>query len=173
MNSPRASRAICHEKESNNAPRPLSHRLALPLLTVCLLTLCGSSLPGCGSETASLYEAEHVTPAHWPADLADAAEKIRERIALVNAEDREMAGTAERELIDLVKWTPEIAADTDMTESDWLPIYEQAERLRVQLSKSKVELAPLLPDIEALAGLLSERHQALEAVASKLRENYD
>ena len=40
---------------------------------------------GCGESKKSLHEMDHVTPAHWPSDLTDAANKLSERVKAVQS----------------------------------------------------------------------------------------
>ena len=86
---------------------------------------------GCSADPdkASLFDHHHDTPAHWPDNLGDTADKIRER--LVRLKDDEQ--TTSDELTDLVAWAPEIAADTSLSESKWNPIFEASEELRARL----------------------------------------
>ncbi|MEC8474407.1 MAG: hypothetical protein VXZ38_07155, partial [Planctomycetota bacterium] len=71
------------------------------------------------------------------------------------------------EIIDIVSWVPEIAADTDLTEEDWIPIDEQAQSLSKRLAKQenldddKQQFANQLCDlIEQSAALLNEDAEA-------------
>ena len=59
----------------------------MKLLLQGLVVSCGLILTftqvGCVSESESLYEVDHVTPDHWPASLADAADKLRSRLSAI------------------------------------------------------------------------------------------
>lgn len=104
------------------------------LLAVSLLAAAGCS-PTEGGPRTSLYEVRHVQPDHWPADLADLADKLRARIAVLDENPAD--GTASQELTDLVGWAAEVAADTDLTEAQWLPIYQRTEALRRSLRAAR------------------------------------
>lgn len=95
--------------------------------------LCGMLLwiAGCSGEQASLHEHDHHIPAHWPSGVADAAEKIRQRVELVPASGE---SEARHELEELVSWVPEIAADSPLPEEDWNGIYQLCEQLRPELT---------------------------------------
>ena len=101
--------------------------LILTCLIVCLV--------GCASEgdtKTSHFEHDHKVAAHWPNDLADAAAKIRQRLDAA-ASTPDQSKRLVEEIIDLVSWVPEIAADTDLSEQDWIPLDNAAESLSANL----------------------------------------
>lgn len=103
-----------------NTRRPLRILLiAIPL-----------SVVGCGSDQPAPHR-EHVIPAHWPADLPDARAKILERLEI--SSDVKLPAA---ELRDIIGWLPEIAADTPLSESQWLPIHEACDVLSERLRKT-------------------------------------
>ena len=89
-------------------------RHALTLGLIWLVAGCGG---GGQTPKASLYEDDHVVPAHWPSDLDDLAAKLRQRLATSPMEPQTLP-----EIIDLVSWTSEVVADTNLSEADWIPI---------------------------------------------------
>ena len=97
--------------------------------------LCTLLLVGCSSdpERETLFDHSHEAPDHWPRNLGDATVKIRQRLEQLDANDSDAAS----ELTDLVSWTPEVAADTSMSEQQWTPIWEASEKLRRGLEKNK------------------------------------
>ncbi len=132
-----------------------------------LLLLVAFVLTGCAQEKESLHEHEHDAPKHWPRDMAEAAEFIKQRVDLLNAvstdplKDAELAKNTEEELQDLVEWAPEVAADTDLPEVDWVPVYEMSEVIRKHLQSGDVSAADLSGDLKKLAKLLEEAHTKL------------
>ncbi|QDV23198.1 hypothetical protein [Aureliella helgolandensis] len=135
-------------------------------LLICLL------LTGCGVEKESLFEEEHDLPAHWPSGLVDAATKIDQRISRLAsvvgesklATEENGSEQCESELRDLVEWIPEVAADTDLSESQWLPIYELCEVMREHLSRSDVSASDIEEDFRRLQALLVESAQLLPSL---------
>ncbi|MEM8668390.1 MAG: hypothetical protein AAGG48_12810 [Planctomycetota bacterium] len=109
---------------------PKSLRYGLVLALGCVLTIVGCSSE---SDKASLFDHDHTLPSHWPLNLSDTAAKIRQRLDQLDGD----SGLAAPELVDLVSWTPEFAADTSMPEAEWQSIYEMSESLRLQLENSK------------------------------------
>ena len=90
---------------------------------------------GCvNQETAktSLFEHDHEVAPHWPDDLADAAAKIRQRLDRSESSPTEAKQQVD-EIADLVSWVPEIAADTNLPEQDWIPLDNAAESLSANL----------------------------------------
>lgn len=87
---------------------------------------------------ASLHEMDHVVAAHWPESLEDAADKIRERVTRLGGGSAVARGIdsvvdAKKELSEILSWVPEVAADTDMSEANWVPLAEESERLHARL----------------------------------------
>jgi hypothetical protein len=119
--------------------------------------ICLSAI-GCGSEQEHLFEEEHERPAHWPSGPADAAQKIRERLDgyLTNPKDDQYR----EQLLDLVEWAPEIAAETDLAESDWNPIHGISEAIRQHLNQSDVTIGDVQQDFIRLAALLERAEQS-------------
>ena len=111
---------------------------------------------GCVAEKASLHEMDHELPPHWPLNMADAAQKIQQRL-----EVKESLATTRKELADLIEWSPEVAADTELTEIDWMPIYELSETLRHHLGAKDISLDDCRDDIERFIVLLRESHAKL------------
>lgn len=95
---------------------------------------------GCDSEPSvktSLFEHDHEVAEHWPDDFADSAVKLRQRLDRSNDEP---ADAVEAEIADIVSWVPEIAADTDLPEQDWIPLDNAAESLMANLRASGNQL---------------------------------
>ncbi len=107
-----------------------SNRTSFPLnLAIVFSVAIAVCAGGCSSdpEKTSLHDHSHDTPHHWPESLGDTSTKIRRRLANLKSEE------AASELVDLVSWTPEFAADTSMPEKQWDPIYQASESLRLRL----------------------------------------
>jgi hypothetical protein len=113
-------------------------------------------LVGCGDSRASLHEHEHETPMHWPHDLKDAARKIRERSAVLDSDESSAYEQAFAELRDLIEWTPEVAADGDLSEQQWMPLYKESERLRQELHDPKIKPAIAAEQLKAFCELLEK-----------------
>ncbi|TWT50924.1 hypothetical protein Pla22_36670 [Rubripirellula amarantea] len=122
---------------------------SFPLLLLLLML-------GCETDTApkaSHFEHDHVVASHWPNGLADAATKIRDRVARLDNEhtltlhdhkhdygdDHSHETNPWDEIVELVSWIPEIAADTNLAEADWLPLYQRSESLSANLRAANGE----------------------------------
>lgn len=133
--------------------------LRTQLLAGCVVLLCG-----CGGEQESLHEHDHELPAHWPSSITDTVDKVQERLELLTNDAERSDSTEDKawtELRDLVEWAPEIAADTELSEEDWNPIYESSEVLRRKLSSGSVGLAELRDDFDRLIAALRVAHDKL------------
>ncbi len=132
--------------------------------TLALLMLA-ALLAGCGegeNQKTSHFEHDHEMPDHWPNDLADSALKIRDRLRMYQ-HFPDLRPEMTSQIIDIVSWVPEIAADTDLTEADWIPIDQQVQSLSQRLAQQESmdndnqQLANQLCDlIEQSAALLKE-----------------
>ena len=120
-----------------------------------VVLVCASFGCSQNSRQASSEIHQHDTSNHMPSSLGDLCSKIRTRIAKINT-----TGTTPQltnELADLVAWTPEFAADTNIAEQLWIPIYEQSEQLRLSIIKDDKQWdATRLDQITQLC-LLSEQ----------------
>jgi hypothetical protein len=136
-------------------------RSATLLLGVLMLVI---GMAGCGKPTADEgYEkVEHFVPLHWPKDLEDAAAKIAERASQLSGQAGAETVAIESQLRDIVGWVPEIAADTDLTEQQWNPVYEASEALSKRLAKMRRPLDDAtLGAIDDFCKLLVDTHQLL------------
>jgi hypothetical protein len=91
-------------------------RIPMSLLLLSLLT-------GCATEKESEEEEAHHIPAHTPADFEKAVARI-EILTRHLRDDTELAEkplevTPQEELRDLVRWLPKLAAESDLSETDW------------------------------------------------------
>lgn len=136
--------------------------------TLLLILACA----GCNNLKTEEEEPEHFNPPHWPVNMLDAAEKIDARIAKLTSKDgsdSEKVSDVRSELNDLVEWAPEIAADTDLDESDWDEVYRISETLRAHMASSDVPVDDYRDDFGRLSELLKEFHQKV-IVTSKPRD---
>jgi len=138
------------------------------LWAVAAFASAGILFSGCiGSDYGSAEPLSHVQPAHWPNNMADAADKIESRLKVLKGLPSAQSEFAE--LSDLISWAAEVAADTDLSEGDWIPIYEASERLRKELL-ARGDLSGLFDDVEQLVVLLRDaQHQVDLQRSSDLR----
>ena len=148
----RASRALRSQAEPGN-----ENQIARGWIAILVLTLTFNC--GCVAEKESLHEMDHELPSHWPLNMEDAAQKIQQRLGLI--EIKESPAATREELSDLIEWAPEVAADTDLAELEWMPIYELSETLRHHLSAKDISLDDCRDDIERFIVLLRESHAKL------------
>jgi Fe-S-cluster formation regulator IscX/YfhJ len=93
-----------------------------------LIGLCVFSM-GCGSSTP-IKQAEHDLPAHRPVDLATYAESYSQRfVAWQQAQQFSSQDPRFIEFHDLLRWLPEIAAESDLPEQEWNKLAEQSASL--------------------------------------------
>lgn len=108
------------------------------------LVIISFALTGCfGGPEADRHEpVEHFVPDHWPADLLDAAAKVAQRASALASQPTESPTDGsgsdrrpmiEQELRDVVGWVPEIAADTSLTEAQWMVVHEASEAMSNRL----------------------------------------
>lgn len=116
---------------ANPNPHSRLKRCPVPVFLMLLVSMAGCA----GQADSDDHHLSHVLPPHWPKDLADAALKLEQRWKLVR--DDEQAIKERSELSEIVSWLPEVAADTDLDEQQWQPLYDQSESLRVKLAESR------------------------------------
>lgn len=93
----------------------------------CLLGFC------VGCQPTPEADHDHSAPAHEPRSLWDLGEKMRLRVATIQESSK--AQRQREELTDLIEWSAEIAADTEIGEQRWIPIYDLSESLRLAIRK--------------------------------------
>ena len=166
---------ICLDRSSINSrlPESIAHRHRHPRLPSCpmphfsgLLSslVIAIALVGCNHLKTTDESPEHTNPAHWPTSMLDAADKIDLRLENLNAADD--IKNLRDELSDLVEWSPEIAADTDLDEADWEEIYGLSETLRGHLASVDVPVADYQQDFQRLSMLLREFHRKVSGAHS-------
>jgi len=73
---------------------------------------------GCGSRSTEPVEGESQAhehfPAHWPADLQGASQRLAEIVANPSEGSSKHTVAPKKEFIDLVLWLPILAADSDL-----------------------------------------------------------
>ncbi len=146
------------------------------LMTLGLVLGCQPASEG-ESEQASHLEHEHELPAHWPKHLADAADQIEQRVEQLKSGQASSVGDSSQnqqtlqELRDIVGWLPEIAADSRLVESEWVPIYDACESLTAQLKQPGFSADPAQAKAtEQLCQLLRTSHDLEQ---SRAPENSD
>lgn len=142
------------------------HSWCLATLSICLL------LSSCQTH-GEVEHLEHVTPEHKPASYAGAVVQLQQRFAKALdgtlAEHHRTPRLAQ--LADIIRWLPEIAAESDLKKYDW----EQVEQISQRLMAWQTELSANQPfsqeqrqeierDLEALVALSnsSDRFQVLK-----------
>ncbi|MCA9074722.1 MAG: hypothetical protein KDA93_06800 [Planctomycetaceae bacterium] len=98
-----------------------------------LLSICCFCCASCSTEDQSEDQhLEHVVPAHKPATFEEAVTQLRERrdqVQLKATSDRDPQELAE--LGDIIRWLPDIAADSELLRPDW----EQVQRHSIRLEE--------------------------------------
>lgn len=107
--------------------------------------LCPS---GCTPSSAGEAEKlEHHTPTHQPASFALAVEQLGERVR-----DLEQPTTTEEyqqqwtEFLDIVRWLPELAGDSDLQRADWELVQHASQDLERRLQPQPKD-SPLASDV--------------------------
>jgi len=103
-----------------------------------ILLLSLVSLVGCLQSPAEDDDRlEHVIPAHKPADYVEATNQLAGRGHLYFSGQLDAAGLTE--LRDILAWLPELAAETDLSRSQW----DRVQEISRELTRL---VAPDLPD---------------------------
>jgi len=100
---------------------------------MAILLLAGGGCSQTPTEEAA-HVHQHDTASHMPSSLGDLCRKVRRCLAELKHGGKNSQLT--NELTDLVSWTPEFAADTNIGEQLWIPIYQQSEQIRLSILKN-------------------------------------
>jgi len=106
---------------------------------VCLIGLIATAGVGCGT-TAHDDHLEHHVPEHKPHDLADAVDEMEKRWQALEskwATNPGQSSEALSELIDIIRWLPELAGDSDLPESEWNEVNAISKNWQAKLTTLK------------------------------------
>ena len=144
-------------------------------LLVTLLT-CGCNrnvATGVASSSSPAAEQHDHHPAHWPATIFAASDRLMALESGLIGDAQPERVSIERELVDLIKWMPELAADTDLKEdafnridswsSKYLPVLEEQMKQGLKFdSMLKSEgLSEAIVQLNELVGAEKKRLESL------------
>lgn len=123
-------------------------RLVAPFIVVvtCAAGCMRGATPPAGSEHA------HLRPAHHPGTLAASVPAIRARALRLTATD---ATSARQELADILRWLPQLAADTELDRAAWNDVAALAARGSARLGDTAAVPAAVAADLAATADRLA------------------
>lgn len=118
---------------------------------------------GCSpSESEDDHHMEHFVPEHKPASFKGAVDALAERTSHLQyhvGDSGEIVQQELTELADIIGWIPELAADSDLNETDWakavrvstqmLSVYEQSS-VAGDLKSLLADLPPLIESLQPL-----------------------
>jgi hypothetical protein len=110
---------------------------------------------------------EHHVPPHKPPDLAAAIEQIDQRFAALQRRPDQGSAQQWQELLDIVRWLPEIAGDSDLPEAEWNVVNRVSGELTPLVERHCAQAAaaePLAP--AALAASIGKATQQLRKLAT-------
>lgn len=110
---------------------------------------------------------EHHTPEHKPASLASAIEQIELRSAALESDAADAKSDRKQqltELLEIARWMPEIAGDSDLPETEWNVV----DRVSVQLCDLFQKQLGLLQQGQAID--LKPHRDSIRAATEELRK---
>ena len=155
-------------------------RGSIALGKMCSTMIIAIAIGGCqgSGDGESGHEHSHDVPAHMPHSLAHLCIEIRERVEQLD--DSGSQTQLQSELADLVSWAPEFAADTDVSERMWQPIYDLSEQIRQSIhndpntwDSSRKESLLELCQISRDAWRTLEPHQRIERYQGHHHHGHD
>ena len=113
----------------------MTYQRGCALLGATVLILAAVMAGGCAGPAGDHEEDAHALPEHHPRTFRRAVVDIAERVGVLTS------GTLEgpewelrrRQLLDIVRWLPELAADTDLGRRDWERVNDAARTLAREL----------------------------------------
>lgn len=134
---------------------------------------------GCGSHDDHHEDEhlEHFVPAHKPVDYSALVEQLEKRIAQQTlpsgsgegAADAAQSATARQELIDILGWIPELAADSELRKQEFEAAVSAGTRLSIALGFEKqgdgttrVDQSTIPKFLEELKALVSKSQTSTE-----------
>ncbi|PQO46712.1 hypothetical protein [Blastopirellula marina] len=137
-----------------------------------LLLLAAPILVGLGCASGAEEHAEHIDPPHRPQDFVAAVERLRE-IQIAAASEQAIStahpsGDVVQEAADLLKWLPELAADSDLKRADWDKMYAATAGIRMEAAVWQGTSGKTY-ELRRVAEPLQETLPGLEANAAAIR----
>ena len=145
---------------------------ALGLTAAFSVAGCGAEKPAAIAGISSDKSAEHHDhehdhlhdhgiPDHKPASFAEAAQQLARRQRLVIGEFKvghlDHAQEAIQKLHDVIRWLPELAADTDLGEADWNAVQSLSRQMESAVQTwPTLQLKPSDQEVERLTGLIAQ-----------------
>ena len=140
-----------------------------------------TAIVGCGSHEDHHEDEhlEHFVPAHKPADYSALVEQLEKRIAQQSrpsdaaegAADAAQSATARQELIDILGWIPELAADSELRKQEFEAAVSAGTRLSISLgfekqgdSTTPVDQSTIPKFLEELKALVSKSQTSTEPI---------
>ena len=153
---------------ANGLQPPDSFVLGVGWRSLGLLCLLCLSVIGCAPGGEDAHHNDEFVPEHTPRSLMDLSTKIQERVAILKASPSN--AVAKSELADLISWSAEVAADSDISEERWNTIYEHSEQLRLAVDGASDDWNIKLDgEIARLSQLAEEGWASLEPRAQRER----
>lgn len=144
----------------------------LRLLTLVSILGLLATLCGCQKGAAEEEEAHHI-PGHLPADFDQALTRVEQLVAHlkdgVALEAMPAEVNVETELRDVVRWLPELAAQSDLKEADWNVVDGATIELIEQFSSEKAPPEKWIGKGETFAKI-AELPERLAEVRQKYRD---
>lgn len=108
---------------------------------------------GCNThEQDGDHQLEHHIPAHKPASFAEAVSELRSRGLAMQGD--QATDEENHELLDIINWLPELAADSDLNRSQWEQVRDSVAELRTIATdfndKSHPRWNELIRELDAL-----------------------
>lgn len=123
---------------------------------------CGQADPDAHAEDHHL---EHFVPHHKPANFAESVEDIEHRSEHLTAHaghGHDDEAEEFQELLDIVDWIPELAADSDLNEAAWQQAVDAGQQLSHQLATRTSQDGSL--DLTGLSQAIAEPLKVLQAL---------
>jgi hypothetical protein len=155
--------------KSSTEHLPIAKWLACAVVAM-ILAGCGADTPPKSASSSADQEHahddhdhhhDHGIPDHKPATFAEAVRQLPRRQKLVVSEFKvghlDHALEAVGRFQDLIRWLPELAADTDLVESDWNAVQAIAQRMEAIVRPwPGYQSKPAAQEIESLTELTGE-----------------
>ncbi|MDX2037638.1 MAG: hypothetical protein SFX72_13380 [Isosphaeraceae bacterium] len=133
-----------------------------------LLVACAAILAGCSADDHDDHDEDHIgheIPAHKPRDLPQAVSSIRALAREFGSAPSQTPIARDRVeiAVDVARWLPEIAGDSDLPEKEWNLVNDAA----IPISKAFETIAATTGDRSKPIAELDARIRDLEAIISR------
>ena len=142
----------------------------LVLMASVFVLCCGCQKPAADSDPKTAKSQHEHFPDHWPRTVFVAAERLHTMMEANDLKSSNESISVEKEWTDLIRWLPELVADSELSERDFHAIDAWSTRASKVIEERFAKRAPFeeLKRIDGLAENIADLLKVCRAEQSRI-----